>query len=62
MSRDAKRNPRFLIGVGSIIFIGHWLDVNMMVMPGSLGHDFHGVGLLGDRHVHAFWACSSTRS
>jgi len=46
MSRDAKRNPRFLIGVGTIIFIGHWLDVTMMVMPGSLGHDFHGVGLL----------------
>jgi len=46
MSRDAKRNPRFLIGVGSVIFIGHWLDVNMMVMPGSLGHHFHGIGLL----------------
>ncbi|MGV3638196.1 MAG: quinol:cytochrome C oxidoreductase [Flavobacteriales bacterium] len=46
MSRDAKRNPRFLILVGSIIFVGHWLDVNMMVMPGSLGHDFHGIGLL----------------
>lgn len=46
MSRDAKRNPRFLIFVGSIIFIGHWLDVTMMVMPGTVGHDFHGVGLL----------------
>ncbi|HOZ39604.1 MAG TPA: quinol:cytochrome C oxidoreductase [Flavobacteriales bacterium] len=46
MSRDAKRNPRFLIGVGSVIFVGHWLDVNMMVMPGALGHDFHGIGLL----------------
>lgn len=47
MSRDAKRNPRFLIGVGSVIFIGHWLDVNMMVMPGAAGHDFHhGIGLL----------------
>ncbi len=46
MSRDAKRNPRFLVFVGSIIFIGHWMDVNMMIMPGSLGHDFHGVGLL----------------
>ncbi|MBP7450780.1 MAG: hypothetical protein KA817_12155, partial [Flavobacteriales bacterium] len=44
MSRDAKRNPRFLIGVGSVIFVGHWLDVNMMVMPGALGHDFHGIG------------------
>ncbi len=46
MSRDAKRNPRFLIGVGAVIFIGHWLDVVMMVMPGSLGHHFHGIGLL----------------
>ncbi len=46
MSRDAKRNPRFLIGVGTVIFIGHWLDVNMMVMPGALGDHFHGPGLL----------------
>lgn len=46
MSRDAKRNPRFLIGVGAVIFIGHWLDVNMIVMPGATGHDFHGIGLL----------------
>jgi hypothetical protein len=46
MSRDAKRNPRFLIGVGAVIFVGHWLDVNMMVMPGALGHDFHGIGML----------------
>ncbi len=46
MSRDAKRNPRFLIGVGAVIFIGHWLDVIQIVMPGALGHHFHGVGLL----------------
>lgn len=46
MSRDAKRSPRFLIGVGAVIFVGHWLDVNMMVMPGALGHDFHGIGML----------------
>lgn len=46
MSRDAKRNPRFLISVAAIIFIGHWLDVIMMVMPGSVGHHFHGIGLL----------------
>lgn len=46
MSRDAKRNPRFLIGVGAVIFIGHWLDVILMVMPGALGHHFHHIGLL----------------
>ena len=46
MSRDAKRNPRFLIGVGTAIFIGHWLDVMMMVMPGAVGEHFGHVGLL----------------
>jgi len=46
MSRDAKRNPRYLIGVGTVIFVGHWLDVNMMVMPGANGHHFHGISLL----------------
>ncbi|MBK7384609.1 MAG: quinol:cytochrome C oxidoreductase [Flavobacteriales bacterium] len=47
MSRDAKRNPRFLIGVCAVIFFGHWLDVNMIVMPGAAGHDFHhGIELL----------------
>ncbi len=46
MSRDAKRAPGFLIGVGSVIFVGHWLDVVMLVMPGTVGHHFHGIGLL----------------
>ena len=46
MSRDAKRNPRFLIGVGTVIFIGHWMDINMIIMPGAVGHHFHGLGLL----------------
>lgn len=46
MSRDAKRNARFLIGVGAVVFIGHWLDIILVVMPGALGKEFHGVGLL----------------
>jgi uncharacterized membrane protein YczE len=36
MSRDAKRNGIFLIPVALIIFIGHWLDVLIMVLPGTL--------------------------
>lgn len=36
MSRDAKRNPKILIGIGSIIFVGHWLDVFVMVMPATM--------------------------
>lgn len=46
MSRDAKRNPRFLIGVGMIIFIGHWLDTCQLVLPGAMGGFFHHIGAL----------------
>lgn len=46
MSRDAKRNPRFLIGVGTVILIGHWLDLCQLVLPGSLGTHFENIGLL----------------
>lgn len=38
MARDAKRTIGYLIFVGVIIFIGHWLDVYLMVTPGSVGH------------------------
>ena len=46
MSRDAKRNPRFLIGVGTVIIVGHWLDLCQMVLPGALGEHFQHVGAL----------------
>lgn len=41
MSRDAKRNPRFLIFVGTIIFIGHWMDTYLLVTPGVLFEHWH---------------------
>lgn len=41
MSRDAKRNYFFLTTVGCIIFVGHWLDVFMMVMPGTVHGNWH---------------------
>lgn len=41
MSKDAKRNAGFLAFVGVIIFFGHWLDVYMIVTPGTMGK--HGV-------------------
>ncbi len=43
MSRDSKRNYFFLMFVGTIIFIGHYLDVIMMVMPGTVGHSWTGL-------------------
>lgn len=45
MSRDAKRNPKFLIFVGTIIFIGHFVDVYMLITPGVLFEHWH-FGLL----------------
>jgi hypothetical protein len=45
MSRDAKRNYFFLTFVGCIIFVGHWLDVYMMVMPGTV-HKAHHLGFI----------------
>ena len=41
MSRDAKRSAPFLIFVGMLIFIGHWLDVYMLVTPGTMHHHGH---------------------
>lgn len=38
IARDTKRSIGYLITVGVIIFIGHWLDVFLMITPGSLGH------------------------
>lgn len=43
MSRDAKRNFFFLMFVGTIIFIGHYLDLVMIVMPGTVGHHWTGL-------------------
>jgi hypothetical protein len=44
MSRDSKRNYFFLMFVGAIIFIGHYLDIIMVVMPGTVGHHWTGLG------------------
>lgn len=43
MSRDSKRNFFFLMFVGTIIFIGHYLDLIMIVMPGTVGHAWTGL-------------------
>ena len=41
MTRDAKRQTQVLWVAGVIIICGHWLDVYMMVMPGTVGPDWH---------------------
>jgi hypothetical protein len=43
MSRDSKRNFWFLTFVGFVIFVGHYLDIVMMVMPGTVGKHWTGL-------------------
>jgi len=52
MSRDAKRNTGFLITICLIIFIGHWLDVFLMVTPGTM----HGHGSISLLEIGMFLA------
>ena len=40
MSRDAKRNAGFLKVVGAILIFTHWLDVFVLVMPGTVAGSF----------------------
>jgi len=45
MSRDAKRNSKYLISVGLIILMGHWVDVFILIMPGTV-HEAWQLGLM----------------
>jgi hypothetical protein len=45
MTRNAKRNPNWIYIIGSIILIGHWNDLYLLIMPGS-AKDTAGLGLL----------------
>jgi hypothetical protein len=41
MTRDAKRQRKILWVAAIIIFFGHWIDVYVMVMPGTVGKEWH---------------------
>ncbi len=45
MSRDAKRNVIFFLPIALIIFLGHWVDVYMLVIPGTMGDHAPNIGL-----------------
>jgi hypothetical protein len=40
MSRDAKRQMKILWVAGVIIIVGHWIDVFLMVEPGTVGKEW----------------------
>jgi hypothetical protein len=50
MSRDAKRNGIFLVPIALILFIGHWVNVLIMVLPGTM----HEEGELGAVEIGMF--------
>ncbi|WP_421918091.1 hypothetical protein [Marinifilum sp.] len=37
MTRDSKRNLKWLSFVATVVLIGHWLNVYMLVIPGTVG-------------------------
>jgi hypothetical protein len=41
MSRDAKRQIKIMWVAGVIIICGHWIDVFLMVEPGTVGTGWH---------------------
>jgi hypothetical protein len=41
MSRDAKRKLNLIMTVSVIVFIGHWIDVFLMVTPGVVKEAWH---------------------
>ena len=45
MTRDSKRHSRILKIVAPTVVIGHWLDITLMVTPGTLGEN-SGFGVL----------------
>jgi hypothetical protein len=45
MTRMSKRAFQVLIPVAVIVFIGHWVDLFLMIMPGSVGKEAS-IGLL----------------
>lgn len=44
VNSDFKRIPQIVLGVGSIILLGHYIDVFIMIMPGTVG-DQWGFGI-----------------
>lgn len=54
MSRDAKRKLYLLMGMSIVIFIGHWIDTFIMVIPGSIVTASHHAGAAVAEHgAHA---------
>ena len=45
MDRDNKRNKTFVVVVGLIVLIGHWMDTYLLITPGTMKDHSH-IGFL----------------
>lgn len=41
MTRDAKRKLNVLLVMGCVLFIGHWIDTFVMIIPGTMHEHWH---------------------
>ncbi|MGF7138388.1 hypothetical protein [Roseimarinus sediminis] len=46
MTRGAKRQPMYLAIIALVVLAGHWLDLYLAIMPGAVGHEAAGIGVL----------------
>ena len=52
MTRDAKRKKFLLMFMSIVIFVGHWLDFYIMVIPGSMVTATHELAAHGATAAH----------
>lgn len=45
MTRNSKRGSLIMVPVALIIFIGHWVDLYQLIMPGVVGGENSGIGI-----------------
>ncbi len=45
MTRNSKRGSLILLPVSVIVFVGHWLDLYQLIMPGVVGGEESGFGI-----------------
>jgi energy-coupling factor transporter transmembrane protein EcfT len=41
MNSDFKRIPQFVVAVGIIILVGHYIDIYLLVMPSTIGPNWY---------------------
>lgn len=46
MTRGSKRQPLYLAIIACILIAGHWIDLYLAIMPGVVGHEHAGIGIL----------------